>query len=69
MLQEKYLTVAEAAERLGVNHSRVCQLLRAGRLKGQKIGRLMWLIREEDLEKFAAEERKPGRPRKNNGTN
>jgi excisionase family DNA binding protein len=60
----KLLNTQEAAKKLGVNHSRVRQLISGGRLPAQKIGR-DWIIKESDLKKVA--DRKPGRPRKNRG--
>lgn len=54
------LTVAEAADALGVSPQRVRQLIAAGRLKAEKKGR-DWFIEPPDLE--AVRERKPGRPR------
>ena len=57
----KLITTKEAAEKLGVNVQRVRQLIKAGRLPAQKVGR-DWVIRPRDLEKVA--HRKPGRPRK-----
>lgn len=53
------LTAAQAAERLGVNASRVRALIAAGRLDAQKLGR-DWVIPGYALEAVA--ERKPGRP-------
>ena len=55
------LTATQAAERLGVNASRVRALIAAGRLDAQKIGR-DWLIEEHALDAVA--ERKPGRPKR-----
>ena len=54
------LTVADAAERLGVNTSRVRQLIRGGRIKATKFGSA-WQIAESALRAVA--ERPPGRPR------
>ncbi len=56
----RYLTTEEAAERLGLDGSRVRRLCAEGRL-GRKIGR-NWAISEADLQRFAQEERRPGRP-------
>ena len=50
-----------AGEFLGVNDSRIRQLILAGRLPARKIGR-DWLIKERDLKKV--ENRRVGRPRK-----
>lgn len=55
------LTTKQAAERLGVNASRVRQLILAGRLAARKQGR-DWLIDERSLKAVA--DRKVGRPRK-----
>ena len=46
-----YLTVEEAAERLGVEYKTVYRLVRSGELPAGKIGRL-YRIREEDLDAF-----------------
>lgn len=35
---EGYMSTAEAAEALGVNRSRVCQLVKAGKLEAERIG-------------------------------
>ena len=55
----------EAAVRLGVDPSRVRQLIRAGRLPARKQGRDWW-IEEADLARV--QERKPGRPRRPEGS-
>jgi excisionase family DNA binding protein len=55
------LTTAQAAARLGVNASRVRQMILAGQLKARKQGR-DWLIDERSLGAVAG--RKVGRPRK-----
>ena len=60
----KLLTAKQAAEILGVHHSRVRVLIREGRLPAQKLGR-DWVIMESDLEKV--KDRKPGRPPLNKG--
>ncbi len=56
-----YITTKQAAKKLGINDSRVRQLILAGRLPAEKAGR-DWLIKESDLKEVA--DRKPGRPRK-----
>ena len=55
------LSVREAAAILGVNEQRVRQLIKAGRLTAQKVGKL-WVIQERALERVKV--RKPGRPKK-----
>jgi excisionase family DNA binding protein len=58
------LNTQQAAEKLGIDPSRVRRLILDGRLPAQKIGR-DHLINEEDLALVA--ERKPGRPPKIEG--
>lgn len=58
------LTTKEAGKRLGVNASRVRQLILEGRLPATKFGRDL-LIQERDLRKVA--DRKPGRPKQKGG--
>jgi excisionase family DNA binding protein len=60
----KLLTTKDAAERLGVTVTRVQQLIAAGRLPAEKMGR-DYFIKEDDLKLVA--DRKPGRPRKAKG--
>jgi len=57
----KIINTKVAGEFLGVNDSRIRQLILAGRLPARKIGR-DWLIKERDLKKV--ENRRVGRPRK-----
>jgi excisionase family DNA binding protein len=57
----KLLTTKDAAARLGVTVTRVQQLILAGRLPAEKMGR-DYVIKEDDLKLVA--DRKPGRPRK-----
>lgn len=57
----KLLSVAEAAQRLGVTRARVNQFISENRLPAQRIGR-SFAIREEDLS--LVENRKTGRPPK-----
>ena len=57
----KKLTARQAAEKLGVNDSRIRQLIGTGKLPAEKYGNL-WLVDEKDLE--LVRDRKPtGRPR------
>jgi excisionase family DNA binding protein len=57
----KLLSTSEVADRLGVSVLRVQQLIWAGRLPAQKVGR-DYIINEPDLK--LVEYRKPGRPPK-----
>lgn len=56
-----WLTVAEAAQLLGVTDSRVRQLLISGELPGEKFGST-WAIKKADVTRFSKIERKPGNP-------
>lgn len=60
---DDYVTVAEAAEIIGCTDGRVCQMARAGELKGQKMGKRTWIILRKDCEKYAKTPQKMGRPR------
>ena len=59
----RYLTTTEAAAVLHVDPSRVRLLCKLGRIKTIKIGNT-YGIAESELERFAALQRPPGRPRK-----
>jgi excisionase family DNA binding protein len=48
---ERIFTPEEVAERLTIKTKTVKDWLRAGKLKGVKVGRL-WRVRESDLEAF-----------------
>lgn len=56
----KLISVADAAQRLGITRGRVAQLIAAGRLPAVKVGRV-FVINESDLK--ILENRKSGRPR------
>lgn len=55
------IEVKEASRRLGINDSRVRQLLRAGDLRGRHVGN-SWLILAEDVARLERSSRRPGRP-------
>ena len=63
---EKLLSVAEAAEMLGVHRTRINQLVDSGDLPATRIGR-SYVIREADLEKVK-DRPAPGRPTKEAAT-
>lgn len=61
------LTTSQVAARLGLSVARVQQFARNGRLPiARTVGR-SFLFRARDVEKFAAKERKEGRPRLDRG--
>lgn len=55
--------VTEAAQIIGVTPSRVRQLLRAGELKGEKLGPRAWAITRKEVERAKADVPTLGRPR------
>jgi excisionase family DNA binding protein len=57
----KLLTTPEVADRLGITVTRVQQMIAAGRLPAEKMGR-DYFIKEDDLK--LVENRKAGRPPK-----
>jgi excisionase family DNA binding protein len=66
-LMENWLTTKEAAEKLGLTHVRVNQLIKDGILPAEKRGR-DYLIKESDLAKAEARNtKKTGRPPKVKG--
>jgi excisionase family DNA binding protein len=62
---DKLLSVAEAAEVLGVHRTRINQLIDSGDLPASRIGRA-YAVRENDLE-LVRERPAPGRPPKVEG--
>lgn len=57
------MTIKQAAALLGLSYSRVRVLIESGRLKAERLAD-MWVLRREDVEAFAAQPRRPGRPKK-----
>jgi len=51
MRKDYFLSAGEVAERLGISHTRVTFLIRAGRLPAVKIGNY-WAVRREDLKEL-----------------
>lgn len=62
---DNLLTTAQAAKRLGVNASRIRQLIAAGRIIATKAGR-DWMIAAKELDGY--ERGKGGRPRRSPDT-
>ncbi|HWQ35838.1 MAG TPA: helix-turn-helix domain-containing protein [Blastocatellia bacterium] len=60
-MEPRFITTAEAAERLGVHRTRINVLIREGRLPAKLFGKV-YLIEEEKL--ALVSDRKPGRPPK-----
>lgn len=68
LLAMELVGVTVAAKELHLSRNRVRQLIKAGRLPAQKIGR-EYAITREDLEEFKAIERPVGRPPKKERAN
>jgi excisionase family DNA binding protein len=51
MTDQKLLSPEQVAERLQISRWTVMDYLRAGKLKGHKVGRL-WRVKESDIEAF-----------------
>jgi hypothetical protein len=69
MLDNKWMTIEEATESIGCTRSYVCYLLRSDKLKGKKLTERAWLVDVKSVNKFKAEPKKTGRPRKNGENN
>lgn len=65
VMPEGYLTISQVADRLDLDPSRIKRLIKDGKLKAERFGKRMWIIKETDLAEFeATRNTKPGRPRK-----
>ena len=60
VIANKFYTVAEACEELGLTRQRICQLLNSGQLQGEKAHDMLWLIPEKSLQDFKKIERPSG---------
>ena len=58
-----FVTVQEAADTIGITHSRVCQMIRAGELKAERLGDRIWLISCREVSRVKKSKRRGGRPR------
>ena len=61
---EGYLSVSEAAEKLGVSKQRVLFLLASGGLEGAKVSAKCWLVATASIDARLANPTPPGRPTK-----
>jgi excisionase family DNA binding protein len=63
--KQKFYTVTQAAESSGVTVSYVRQLLRAGKLQGEKIGERAWILPSNQIDVLRIKATSGiGRPRK-----
>lgn len=60
----KFLTTAEAAERLGVSTSYISKLISRGRLKARRLGGKVLLVEKASVKRYQQTRRPPGRPPK-----
>jgi len=63
MISGSFLTVDEAAQAMGCSAGRVRQLLRAGRLEGEKVSPRVWMVRKRSLQAYEREKSVFGRKR------
>lgn len=56
---KNHVTTSEAAEIIGCNASRIRQLMKAGKLRGERVGR-DWLVDRKSAEEYRDTDRKPG---------
>lgn len=63
MLTGDWISVSDAADVLGLSRRRVDDTIHDGRLKPTRVGSVHLLLRS-DVEAFAKQKRKPGRPKK-----
>ena len=52
------VTLAEAAQRLGIEHDTLRRQIRLGKLKARKLGPI-WVVSEKEVERYARENRRP----------
>lgn len=60
MIDNKYKTVSEAAEILGLTVQRVRQLIKSEQLQAEPVHERLWIIPTKELEKFRKQERPSG---------
>jgi len=60
VIADKYYTVTEAAEIIGVSGARVRQLIAAGRIKAEAVHNRLWIIPAKALDRFVEEDRPTG---------
>jgi excisionase family DNA binding protein len=67
-MTDNLLTPARAAALLGISRRRVAEFIASGRLPAVNLGGdgrgARYVLRREDVERFAAEKRHEGRPKK-----
>ncbi len=61
-MMNKLITIAIAAEILGLSRIRISQLVATSRIKAEKVGGI-WLIDPDDLERFRQLDRPRGWPK------
>jgi hypothetical protein len=58
--KKDWLSVSEAAEKIGITDGRVRQLLGAGIIRGQKINARAWAVETSSVQEFIKTPRAPG---------
>jgi len=65
-MSQDFLTVSQAADRIGITSGRLRQMLRANEIEGVKMGPRMWLLAVDEVDKLNKPQQR-GRPRGNSG--
>ncbi len=61
---EALRTCQEAAEEIGVTDAYIRQLIAARKLRAKRVGARLWLISDEEIQRFKSQARRQGgRPR------
>lgn len=60
LIADKFFTVAEACEILGLTRQRVCAIIKSGQLKAVKAHPMLWMIPAQSLKDFQKLDRPVG---------
>lgn len=55
MQAQSYLSTPDAARELGLTEGRIRQMLRAGEIRGEKLGRRLWAIPSAEVDRLKRE--------------
>lgn len=60
VIADKYYTVTEASEILGISGSRIRQLIAGGQIAAEPVHNRLWIIPAKALDKFQQQDRPTG---------
>jgi len=52
LASETYLSTHEVAEALGLTDGRICQMIRAGQIRAQRLGKHSWAIPNSEIQRL-----------------